>query len=67
MLPSTIKDINTQLQVEKQKRNESAQYVRTSWMLEIAGIPTENEDEKEIVSKVAQLAGITNFNIIKLM
>ena len=33
-------------------------------MLEIAGIQREkNEDAAEILSKIAQLAGITNFNM----
>ena len=38
------------------------QYIRTAWMLDVVGIPTMgNENSKDIICKVAELAGVKKF------
>ena len=38
------------------------QYIRTAWMLDVVGIPTMgNENSKNIICKVAELAGVKKF------
>ena len=52
------------MEIEKQKRNEMTQYTKTTWMLEVVGIPNiENENSKQVIWKVAELTGVTRFSL----
>ena len=52
-----------QLEKTKQQLNANAQYMRSSWMLEISGIRTsKDEDTKGIVCKLASLAKMQDFS-----
>ena len=63
-MQSTIKSLQASLKEERAARNENAQYIRSSWQLELSGIPTlENEDSLKLVEKIARLAKIENFSV----
>ena len=62
LLHSTIKNVS--LELEAAKENENAQYIRSSFMLELSNIPVQdkNKNSVNIVCKVAELAKIDNFH-----
>ena len=64
LLNSTIKNVRLELETVKENENENAQYIRSSFMLELSNIPVQgkNENSVEIVCKVADLAKIDNFH-----
>ena len=39
LLNSTIKNVSLELEAAKEKENENAQYIRSSFMLELSNIP----------------------------
>ena len=61
---STIKNVSLELEAVKEKENENAQYIRSSFIIELSNIPVqdENENSVDIVCKVAELAKIDNFH-----
>ena len=42
--------------------NHLGWYIRSSWVIEIAGIPYHKENCIQLISKLAELVEITNFN-----
>ena len=64
LLDSTIKNVRLELEAVKEKENENAQYIRSSFMLELSNIPVQdkNENSVNIACKVAELAKIDNFH-----
>ena len=64
LLNSTIKSVRLELETVKEKENENAQYIRSSFMLELSNIPVQgnNENSVEIICKVADLVKINNFH-----
>ena len=64
LLNSTIKNVSLELEAVKEKENENAQYIRSSFMLELSNIAVQdkNENSVDIVCKVAELAKIDNFH-----
>ena len=42
--------------------NHLGWYIRSSWMIEIVGIPYHKENCIQLISKLAELMEITNFN-----
>ena len=64
LLDSTIKNVRLELEAVKEKENENAQYIRSSFMLELSNIAVQdkNENSVDIVCKVAELAKIDNFH-----
>ena len=64
LLNSTIQNVRLELEAVKEKQNENAQYIRSSFMLELPNIPVQdkNENSVDIVCKVAELAKIDNFH-----
>ena len=64
LLNSTIKNVSLELEAVKEKENENAQYIRSSFMLELSNIPVQdkNENSVNIACKVAELAKIDNFH-----
>ena len=64
LLNSTIKSVRLELETVKEKENENAQYIRSSFMLELSNIPVQgnNENSVEIICKVADLVKIDNFH-----
>ena len=64
LLNSTIKNVSLELEAVKEKENENAQYIRSSFMLELSNIPVQdkNENSVSILCKVAELAKIDNFH-----
>ena len=62
-LNSELHMMKEQLETTKQQLNANAQYMRSSWILEISGIPTlKDEDTKDIVYKLASLAKMQDFS-----
>ena len=63
LLNSTIQNVRLELEAVKEKQNENAQYIRSSFMLELPNISVQdkNENSVDIVCKVAELAKIDNF------
>ena len=61
---SIIKNVRLKLEGVKEKENENAQYVISSFMLELSNIPVQdkNENSVSILCKVAELAKIDNFH-----
>ena len=63
-LNSELHMMKEQLEATKQQLNANSQYMRSSWMLEISGIPaSKDEDTKGIVCKLASLAKMQDFPI----
>ena len=63
-LNSELHMMKEQLETTKQQLNANAQYMRSSWMLEISGIPTsKDEDSKGIVCKLARLVKTQDFSM----
>ena len=64
LLNSTIKNVRLELEAVKEKENENAQYIRSSFMPELSNIAVQdkNENSVDIVCKVAELAKIDNFH-----
>lgn len=61
LLHAHIKVIQEQVDMEKQKRKGMAQYTR-AWVLDVVGTPNvTNENSKDVICKVVELAGVTNF------
>ena len=62
-LNSKINNLIEQQESQKVQTNQLEQYIRSSWMIEIAGIPYRKEENYiQLISKLAELAEITNFN-----
>ena len=63
LLNSAIKNVRLELQTIKEKENENAQCIRSSFMLELSNIPVQDKNENlaEVVCKAAELAEIDNF------
>ena len=64
LLNWTIKNVRLELETVKEKENENAQYIRSSFILELSNIPVQdkNENSVEIVCKVVELIKINNFH-----
>ena len=64
LLNSTMKNVRLHLEAVKEKENENAQYIRSSFILELSNIPVQDKHENsvDIVCKVAELAKINNFH-----
>ena len=45
LLDSTIKNVRLELEAVKEKENENAQYIRSSFMLELSNIPVQDKNE----------------------
>ena len=63
LLNSTI-NVSLELEAVKEKENKNAQYIRSSFMLELSNISVQdkNENSVDIVCRVAELAKIDNFH-----
>lgn len=54
-----IKDMRVQLQQSKDKMNKHSQYIRSSWMVEILGIPVKKDENLyNNINKIVELTGI---------
>ena len=64
LLNSAIKNVRIELATVKEKENENAQYIRSSFMLKLSNILVlgKNENSVEIVCKVGELAEIDDFH-----
>ena len=64
LLNWTIKNVRLELETVKEKENENAQYIRSSFILELSNIPVQdkNENSVEIVCKAVELIKINNFH-----
>ena len=64
LLNSAIKNVRLDLQTIKEKANENAQYIRSSFMLKLSNILVlgKNENSVEIVCKVGEFAEIDDFH-----
>ena len=64
LLNWAIKNVRLELETVKEKENENAQYIRSSFILELSNIPVQgkNENSLEIVWKVVELVEINNFH-----
>ena len=63
LLNSTINNVRLELESVKEKENENAQYIGSSFMLELPNILVQgkNGNSVEIVCKVVELAKIDDF------
>ena len=62
-LNSKTNNLIKQQESQKVQTNQLEQYIRSSWMIEIAGILYRKEENYiQLISKLAELAEITNFN-----
>ena len=64
LLNSIIKNVRLKLEGVKEKENENAQYVISSFMPELSNVPVQDKNENSvgIVCKVAERAKIDNFH-----
>ena len=63
-LNADVKDLKTQLQQSDDELNLHSQYITSSQMVEISGIPVKkDENVYNIITKIVDLAGITDFSV----
>jgi hypothetical protein len=65
-LKKQIRKLHVDLNEESSKRNEASQYIRSSFMVELSGLPPsqgKNENTLELVKKVAELGKYEDFDV----
>lgn len=67
-LNTQVNQLKQNLQEESLKRIESAQYYRSSFMVELSGLPqnSQNEDSIDLVKKIATLAKFEYFDVSQI-